>query len=464
MTRALLAACLALAACTARPGLDADEPSLATLGKGLPKGFLMGTATAAHQVEGANDNDWTDWEAGSFPDGTPHIVGGARSGLACDSLLRFDDDLAAMQALGAKTYRFSVEWSRLEPTEGAWDAAAMARYRAWTVKLRAAGIEPMVTLHHFTLPKWVAAKKGFETTDTQAAFEAFARRVGRELGDTVDLWCPFNEINVYAAQGYLGGVWPPGVKDDTALQVTVMANMLKAHAKAAAALREVDTFDADGDGKATVLTTAHHVRVFQPASHSLLDTAIAGLTDDVANEAVPRALKTGRIRFSVPGTIEIDEQVDGLAGSIDVLGLNYYTRDMIRADLSSAALSNMYYRKGRPTNDLGWDLYPDGLYLFLKRFSSYGWPIYITENGTADEADAIRTKYLAQHVAAIELAVKEGVDVRGYYHWSLIDNFEWAEGYSARFGLFRVDFDGTRDRTPTSAVDAFRTIGANIPK
>ncbi|MEW6430185.1 MAG: family 1 glycosylhydrolase [Myxococcota bacterium] len=464
MTRALLASCLALAACTARPGLDAGEPSLATLGKGLPKGFLMGTATAAHQVEGGNDNDWTDWEAGRFPDGTPHVVGGAQSGLACDSWNRFNDDLAAMQALGAKTYRFSVEWSRLEPTEGAWDAAAMARYREWTVKLRAAGIEPMVTLHHFTLPKWVAARKGFETTDTQAAFEAFARRVGEALGDTVDLWCPFNEINVYAVQGYLAGVWPPGVKDDTALQVTVMANMLKAHAKAAAALREVDTVDADGDGKPTVLTTAHHVRVFQPASHSLLDTAIAGLTDDVANEAVPRALKTGRIRFSVPGTIEIDEQVDGLAGSIDVLGLNYYTRDIIRADLSSAALSNMYERKGRPTNDLGWDLYPDGLYLFLKRFSSYGWPVFITENGTADAADAFRTKYLAQHVAAIELAVKEGVDVRGYYHWSLIDNFEWAEGYSARFGLFRVDFDGTRDRTPTSAVDAFRAIEANIPK
>jgi beta-glucosidase len=464
MRRALVASLAALAACTGRPGLDATVPSLETLGTGLPRGFRMGTATAAHQVEGGLDNDWTDWERGAFPDGTPHIKGNEQSGRAADSWNRFDDDLQAMQQLGATAYRFSVEWSRLEPTEGAWDAEAMARYREWTVKLRAAGIEPMVTLHHFTLPKWVAARHGFETEDTQAAFVAFVRRVAEALGDTVDVWCPFNEINVYAAQGYLEGVWPPGVKDDTRRQVTVMANMLKAHAKAAAALREVDTVDADGDGQATVITTAHHVRVFQPASHSVLDTAIAGLTDDVVNEAVPRALKTGRIRLSVPGTIDIDESVDGLAGSIDVLGLNYYTRDIVRADFSRASLSTLTYRAGRPANDLGWDLYPDGLYLMLTRFAAYGWPLVITENGTADRDDSFRTVYLAQHVAAIERAVREGVDVRGYYHWSLIDNFEWAEGYSARFGLFRVDFGGTLDRTPTKAVEAFRRIGANIPR
>lgn len=463
MKRALAVLLLALTGCTPRPGLDA-VPSLDTLGQGLPKGFLWGTATAAHQIEGGNDNDWTAWEAGSFPDGTPHIADGKPSGQACDSWNRFDEDLAAMQAMGVTTYRFSVEWSRLEPTEGAWDAAAMARYRDWTVRLRAAGIEPMVTLHHFTLPKWVAAKKGFETTDTQAAFEAFARRVGAELQDTVDFWCPFNEINVYATQGYLSGVWPPGTKDDTALQVTVMSNMLKAHAKAAAGLREVDTVDANGDGAATVITHAHHVRVFQPASHSVLDTAIAGLTDDVANEAIPRAFQTGRIRFSVPGTIEIDEAVEGLAGGIDVLSLNYYTRDIIRADLGSAALSQSYFKGGRPRNDLGWDRYPDGLYLMLKRFSSYGWPLYVSENGTADAADDFRSDYLAQHVAAIERAVKEGADVRGYYHWSLMDNFEWAEGYTASFGLYAVDFGNTFARNKRPSVDTFTAIGANIPR
>jgi beta-glucosidase len=465
MRRPLTLACaLGLAlSCAPRPGLDAQDPSLATLGKGLPKGFLMGTATAAHQIEGGNDNDWTDWERGAFQDGTPHILNGDQSGLATDGWNRFDQDLAAMKSLGATSYRFSVEWSRLEPTKGAWNTAAMARYRQWAVQLRQAGIEPMVTIHHFTLPRWVAARGGFEDASTQDDLAAFARRLAGELGDVVDFWCPFNEINVYAAQGYLRGIWPPGKQDDTKTQMLVMASMLKAHAKMARALREADTVDADGDGRATLITHAHHVRVFQPASASVLDTAIAALTDDVSNEAVPRAFKTGRIQLTVPGVIALDEPVDGLAGSIDVLGLNYYTRDMVRADLGSASFSQLYTRPKGATNDLGWELYPDGLYLFLTRFAAYGWPLYVTENGTPDADDAFRVRFLKQHVAAVERAIADGADVRGYYYWSLTDNFEWAEGFAPRFGLFRVDY-ATFARTPTSAVEAFRTIGANIPR
>lgn len=454
---------LLLAACTPLPDFTqprADE----VLGSWLPKGFRFGAATAAHQVEGGLDNDWTEWERRNYPDGRPHILNGEQSGLAADSWNRFDDDLVLLETLGANTYRLSIEWSRLEPTKGAWDAAAMARYREWMVKLRAKGIEPMVTIHHFTLPKWVAEQGGFENDATQDDLAAFTRRLAQELGDVVDLWCPINEINVYAAQGYLNGIWPPGVTDDTARQAKVMAALLRAHAKMAAALREVDVTDADGDGKATLITHAHHVRVFQPASHSALDTAIAGLTDDFANESIPRAFKTGRIRLSVPGTIEIDEEVPGLAESIDVLGLNYYTRDMVRADLGSASLSQLYYRPGRPTSDLGWDVYPEGLYFFLTRFAAYGWPMMVTENGTADADSSLRPNYLRQHIAAIERAVSDGADVRGYYHWSLVDNFEWAEGYSARFGLFQVDFENGRARTATPAVELFQRIGANIPR
>jgi beta-glucosidase len=309
----------------------------------------------------------------------------------------------------------------------------------------------------------VAAKGGFEDPSTQDDLAAFARRLAVELGDVVDFWCPLNELNVYAAQGYLRGIWPPGKKDDTRAQMLVMASMLKAHAKMARALREADTVDADGDGRATLITHAHHVRVFQPASSSVLDTAIAALTDDVSNEAVPRAFKTGRVQLTVPGVIAIDEEVDGLAGSIDVLGLNYYTRDMVRADLGSASFPQLYARPKGATNDLGWDLYPDGLYLFLTRFAAYGWPLYVTENGTPDADDAFRVRFLKQHVAAVERAIADGADVRGYYYWSLTDNFEWAEGFAPRFGLFRVDY-ATFARTPTSAVEAFRTIGANIPR
>jgi beta-glucosidase len=453
---------VALAACTDRPSLDLAEPSLETLGSTLPKGFLFGTATASHQVEGGNSNDWTDFEQSGFPDGRPHIANNDQSGLADDSWNRFDEDLALMKSLGANTYRFSVEWSRLEPMEGQWNERAMARYRSWTTKLRAAGIEPMVTLFHFTLPKWVAAKGGLERPEVADDLAAFTRRVAKELGGSVDFWCPINEINVVAAQGWLVGIWPPGKTGDTAAQAQVMATLLKAHAKMAKALREVDVTDANGDGHATLITTAHHVRIFQPASHALLDTAIAGLTDDFVNEAIPRAFATGHISLNVPGTIDIEEDVDGLKGSIDVLGLNYYTRDIVRADLGSASLSQLYYRAGRPTNDQGWDIYPDGLYVLLKRFSAYGWPLVVTENGLSDHEGTHRSLYLAQHLAALERAVDEGVDVRGYYHWSLLDNFEWADGFSARFGLFAVDYANNRARSATPAVATFKRIAQNL--
>lgn len=452
---------LVLASCADRPVLENTNPSLETLGRKLPRGFVLGAASSSHQIEGGNSNDWTDWEMGSFPDGTPHIVNGDQSGLATDGWNRFDQDLAALKTLGVDSYRFSVEWSRLEPSPGEWNEAAFDRYGAQLAALREAGIEPMVTIHHFTLPKWVAAKGGFENDETQTDLARLSTELARRFGGLVDFWCPINEINVYAAQGYLSGIWPPGVKDDTARQAKVTASMLKAHAKMARALRENDVFDANGDGRATIITTAHHVRIFQPASSAPLDTAIAGLTDDFANESIPRALKTGRIQLSVPGTIELDEYVEDLAGSIDVLGINYYTRDMVRADLGSASLSQLYYRPHRPVNDLQWDVYPDGLYFALKRFASYGWPQYVTENGMPDDADEHRSLFLAQHLAAVERAVGEGVDVRGYYYWSLTDNFEWAEGFEPRFGMFRVNYE-TFERTPTQAVEVFRKVQANI--
>ena len=461
MKRALLL--LLLAACQPRTGLDDVGAEVGTLGRGLPKGFLWGTATSSHQIEGGLDNSWTEFEAGAFPDGKPHIKNEDRSTVATDSWNRFDDDLEAMKALGSTTYRFSVEWSRLEPRKGEWNDAAMQRYRDWCVKLRAAGIEPMVTLHHFSLPRWVSDAGGFENPAIIEDLERFSRRVATNLKSQVDWWVTLNEPNVYAVQGYLVGVFPPGKKNDTVTQTKVIAMMLKAHAKMAAAIREADDVDADSDGFATRLSVAHHVRYFQPATASALDTAIAGLTDDYSNESIPRALKTGRILLSVPGAITIDEQVPGLAGSIDVLGLNYYTRDMVRADLGSASLSQLTYRKGRAVNDLGWDLYPDGLHSFLTRFAAYGWPMVVTENGLADRSGKLRTPYLVQHVTAIERAIRDGADVRGYAHWSLMDNFEWAEGYDAQFGLFTIE-PGTLRRVPTESVAPFKAIGANIPR
>lgn len=463
MTRAMLVAVLALVGCQASTNLD-DVPADATVGGGLPKGFLWGAATAGMTVEGGLTDTFTEWEKGTYPDGKPHIKDDQRSTVATDSWNRFDEDLAVIEALGSNVYRFSLEWSRLEPRQGEWNAPAMARYREWCARLRAKGIRPLVTIQHFTLPVWVAEQGGFENEATIPLIEAFTRRAVAELAGEVDWYVTVNEPNVLAVQGYLDGVFPPGKVADTVTQTRVIATMLKAHAKMAAAIREVDTLDADGDGFATRVSLAHHVRYFQPASHDVLDTAIAGLTDDYANEAIPRALKTGRIFLDVPGAITLDEQVPGLAGSVDYLGINYYTRDMVRADLGSASLSQLTYRPNRQLNDLGWDLYPDGLYSFLVRFSAYGWPIVITENGIPDTAGTQRTKYLVQHVAAIERAVRDGATVAGYVHWALIDNFEPIEGFHARFGLYSVDTTGSLKRTPTESAAVFKAIGDRVPR
>jgi beta-glucosidase len=422
-----------------RPSFEPEKINAAPIGKGLPRGFLLGTSTASHPIEGGNENDWAVWERSSFPDGSPHIHDRSVSGPATDSWNRLDQDVTLMKRLGANAYRFSVEWSRLEPTPGEFNAEAAARYRQWAQALRAQGIQPVVTLYHFTLPTWVAESGGWENPATLDAFERYAGQVAELLGGEVDWWCTINEPNVYAVFGYRDGVWPPGKKDTKAM-ANVLANLIEAHARAARQLRTHDQVDADGDGKATQVGLAHHVRVFPPS----------GLTDELFNDSVPNALRTGRISLSVPGSVSLRRDVPGLEDSLDYFGINYYSRDPMRP-------------AGHDTNDLGWELYPEGLYLFLKRYAALGLPLLVTENGMDDRTGERRPYYLKSHLYAVEQAVAAGADVRGYFHWSLLDNFEWAEGYEPRFGLFRVNRSNPElERQATPAVETFREAARNL--
>ncbi|EPX55032.1 Beta-glucosidase [Cystobacter fuscus DSM 2262] len=458
--RALLLGLSLLAGCTGRPSFDPATINAAPIGQGLPRGFLLGASTASHQVEGNNQNDWTDWETSSYPDGSPHIHDRSVSGIAADSWNRFDEDIALLKKLGANAYRFSVEWSRLEPEKGQWNTEAFERYRQWVRALRANGIEPNVTLHHFTLPRWVSAKGGWENPTTVEDFASFSGKVAEELGEQVDWWGTINEPNVYAVFGYMDGVWPPG-KQSTGIAAEVLARLLEAHARSAQQVRENDTWDADGDGKNSLIGLVHHVRVFQPATGSTTDTVVTGLTDSFFNQSVTEALRTGHISILVPGEISIERDVPGLKGSADYLGINYYTRDHVRQDFSPS-FSHKYVPEDRETNDLGWEIYPEGLYMFLKRYANLGMPLVVTENGMDDRTGERRPYFLRSHLYAVERAVAEGVPVRGYFHWSLMDNFEWAEGYEPRFGLFRVDWTGGRDRQVTPAVEAFRDVARNL--
>ena len=295
-------------------------------------GFLLGAATSAHQIEGGTHNDWTEWEKGRYPDGTPHVADGASAARIADSWNLWRSDLAALQLIGANVYRLGVEWSRLEPTPGAWDEAAAARYREMFAGLRAAGITPIVTLYHFTLPTWVAARGGWDWDGAPAALAAFAGRAGAAFGGDVDWWCTINEPNVLVAKSYLAGQWPPGARDPRRAAL-VLAAMMRAHGLMTRALREQDRADADGDGHATRIGIAQNLRIFDPHSAHPVDGIVAGVADWFYDESFLDAVTLGRIRVVLPGVIDIDEPFPLLAGSFDYLGINYYTRDLIVGQL-----------------------------------------------------------------------------------------------------------------------------------
>ncbi len=464
----LLLAALALS-CDSKPRYDEKSIAAHKLLDGLGSDFLLGAATAPHQGEGGLTDDWSEWEKGSFPDGEPHIKNRDNASIADNSWEHWPEDVAALRYLGANAYRLGVDWSRVQRGPGApLEASEVASYRAQLSALRAAGIRPVVTLYHFTLPLWAgdAQAKGWDSDATAAQLADFAGKAGAAFGDLVDDWVTINEPNVLVVFGWLKGVWPPGKNGDNPGMAKAFERVMRAHALSVAALRASDTISADPGFAPVRAGIALHARIFEPASGSPLDALVAGMTDSFFNAAAPDALATGHVRVSVPGSVELDTEIPLLAGSCDFLGINYYTRDFVRADLSNPALSIQFTPKGKPLTGLGWEIYPEGMERTLVRFSRYGWPLLITENGTAD-TDEARARHLRAHLYALDRARSQGVKVLGYLHWSLIDNFEWAEGYSAPFGLFSVDGigkpGGTYQRIPKPlSVAVFREAAGNI--
>ena len=404
----------------------------------FPRGFLWGAATSAHQVEGRNTgNDW--WRFEQRPGA---IAGGRGSGEACRHWERFDQDFALAAADGHNAHRLSLEWSRLEPARGQFDPGAVAHYHEVLDSLRRYGLEPLVTLHHFTNPLWVADAGGWEARETIDHYEAFVRFCAREYGAQVDLWCTVNEPEVYAFRGWSEGVWPPSVRDDSRA-LTVIANQLEAHGRAYHVLHAEDRADADGDGVPARVGFAKHYTQLEPLrAWNPIDRLLAYFENRVFNRAVERAAVDGEIDLSIPGARGVRRTLPELKGALDWYGLNYYTRWMVRS------LSPVPHvaRPGAPRNDLGWELWPHGLELALVNAGRLGKPVLVTENGVADAADVLRPRALVGFVEAMHGAIAGGVQVLGYFHWSLLDNFEWADGFGPRFGLYAVDFD--RDERP----------------
>lgn len=398
----------------------------------FPTNFMWGTATSSHQVEGNNRlNDWWAFEQqpGRINDGKP-------SGDACRQYELYKEDIALMHQLHQNAHRLSLEWSRIEPTEGNFDKAAIAHYRDVLETLHKYNIEPLLTIHHFTNPQWLTAKGGWETPAVLGYFERFVELVAKEYGDLVRYWVTINEPMVYSVMGYVIGAWPPAVKR-TKLAFACAANMMRAHAAAYRILHSQCKLK-------PMVGIAHNIRIFDPSNpKSWFDRTVAYLQDYAFNEVVIRALTEGQLFFPL-GSGEIP----GAKDSMDFIGINYYSRDLVAFDITHMA--TMFGRNFPPPdaelNLFGWELYAEGLYRLCKRMSRYGKPILITENGIPDDTDEQRPRALLDHLEALHKAISEGIDVRGYFHWSFIDNFEWAEGYRTPFGLVEVDFK-TQNRT-----------------
>ncbi len=366
----------------------------------FPKSFFWGTATSSHQIEGDNkNNDWWEAEQKGL---VPH-----KSAKVCDSYKRYEEDFDLAKTMANNAHRFSIEWSRVEPEEGKFNEEAIGHYRKILQALHARGLEPFVTLHHFTNPIWFARKGGWTNKKAPEYFERYVNFVASRLGSGIHYWATINEPIIAIRQGYLRGIWPPFHKGDFLGFFRVLENMAEAHKRAYRVLHQINNSPQVG--------IAQSVNYFEAEGGAL---------------KLFNGLLVWIFRY-----LKNEWFLDKIKNHQDFIGLNYYNHYKV-------SLVKGKYQDGKERSDFGWEIYPKGIYHVAKEaYARYKKPIYITENGISDADDDQRPDFLKEHLFWLHKAIEDGADVRGYFHWSLLDNFEWAEGFTQRFGLAEVDFE-----------------------
>jgi len=369
----------------------------------FPNNFFWGAATSAHQVEGGNVNNWSEWEKGSAEylvkkaekkwlswqkEKFPKMLwtGNYISGMACDHYHRFKEDFDIAKSLNHNAHRFSIEWSRIEPKEGKIDQKEIEHYRQVLLALKERNIEPFVTLYHWPLPIWLAKKGGWLNPKTPYYFDRYVKIIGENLFNEVKFWITLNEPNIYTSNSYLKGNWPPQQKS-IFKYLKVINNLAKGHKLAYRSLKLID-----------------------------LDCQVGIAKNNIHFKNIPLADYFWNKYF-----------LNKIKDQQDFIGLQYYFH------------SRLFGNKNESVSDLGWEIYPEGIYHVLKGLKKYKKMIYITENGLADADDNKRAKFIKDHLIWIHKAIEEGVDVGGYFYWSLLDNFEWDKGFWPKFGLVEVD-------------------------
>jgi beta-glucosidase len=372
-----------------------DRTDAASTDTRFPEGFLWGTSTAAHQIEGGNvNNDWWVWEH------TPGSGCAESSADACDSLHRWPDDVDLVAGMGLGAYRFSLEWSRIEPAEGEFSIAALDYYRRICAACRERDITPVVTFHHFTTPTWLSARGGWESEDAPDAFSRFCARAAEHIGDLIGWACTINELNLIGLTGYTTGSSPPGVKDDFVRHLAVNDMMARAHRCAVDAIRS-------GPGDFPVgLTLSMDEMVADPGGEEVLEAA--------------REILEDRFLRATEGD--------------DFIGVQCYSRLHFGPDGQAPNDPEV------PTTQMGYEYWPYGVEHCARRAAQVtGLPVLLTESGIATNDDTERVAYLGEVLRGVKRALDDGVDIRGFFVWSLLDNFEWAHGYGPKFGLHSVD-------------------------
>jgi beta-glucosidase len=397
----------------------------------FPQGFLWGISTSGYQFEGQNSHSqWTDWEE------MGRIKTGERSGLACNWWEHAEKDFDLARQLGVNALRLSVEWSRVEPEPGKWNEEAIHRYRSMLMALRQRGILPMVCLHHFTHPRWFEEQGAFLAPNADALFERFSRYVVSSLGDLCDHWVTFNEPNVYCALAYVFGEHPPGKRGEIRSVVQALTRIAHAHQRAYEVIHSLQP-------TAQVGWTTNYL-VFQPADeNSRLDRMIAALHHNCFNMSFARLLSHG----SLPFPLNLWRSRNGKVQSCcDFVGVNVYSRVHVKfhLGLASQLFGHLYIPDHVVQGDPGvqtpfGEIHPQAITAAVESLHQPGKPIYILENGVPDRDDRIRPWLIKNAVREVHQLIQRGFDVRGYFHWSLLDNFEWSEGWNLRFGLVSLD-------------------------
>jgi beta-glucosidase len=412
--------------------------------------FLWGVSTSAYQIEGAVENDWCLWEAAGRLK-----VKAERCGEAAGHRRRWRSDLALIPTIGANAYRYSIEWSRIEPRPGRVDDAALALEVERLDLLERLGIEPVVTLLHYTHPVWFQEDGGWEKRSSVERFRNFTRIVADTLGKRVRWWVTLNEPIVFLLGGFLAGLIPPGQRSFAAA-AAALENLLRAHSEAAAVVREINPSARVG--------IAHNLLEFAPdRPGNSLDRRLAAAGDRLYNLALLDAMGSGRMSWAFPGEGKAEFSLPEFPASNDFVGVNYYSRVHLRFRGLPGPVGDFLYRDvgGRGLTDVGWEIHPEGFDRALRRAEAVGLPVLVTENGIAARDDGRRRDFLREHYLVLAHRRRSGAPIAGYLHWSLLDNFEWLEGFAPRFGLFEVDYT-TLDRRRRPSADLFAALGRSL--